>query len=101
MQQPVQGVGAQVFCRNCGKQTDGDGLYCKHCGFSVGKVSYTKAWWLLPIFLGILGGLIAYAGVRRMNKGSARLMLILSIVLWVLIVVLVGAAYYFIATTTP
>jgi hypothetical protein len=97
MQQPAQGAGAQVFCRNCGKQTDSDGLYCKHCGFSVGKVSYTKAWWLLPIFVGIPGGLIAYAGVRRMNKRSANRMLILGIVINIFVW---GTIDFLIATAT-
>ena len=30
-----------------------------------------KAWYVLPIFLGVLGGLIAYAKLRRRNKSMA------------------------------
>ena len=31
----------------------------------------SKAWYVLPIFLGVLGGLIAYAKLRRRNKSMA------------------------------
>ena len=31
----------------------------------------SKAWYILPIFLGVLGGLIAYAKLRRRNKSMA------------------------------
>ena len=31
----------------------------------------SKAWYILPIFLGILGGLIAYARLRKRSRGMA------------------------------
>jgi hypothetical protein len=53
------------------------------------------AWWLLPIFMGWLGGLIAYLVNRDIDPQRARSMLItgivLSLVLFVL-VILVGAS---------
>lgn len=100
MQPLNQATGARVICKNCGRETESDGVYCKHCGFSIAKVRYTWAWWLLPVFLSIDGGLIAYAGVRRMNKRSAGWMLILSILLFLLIIVGGVAAYYYFATAS-
>lgn len=45
-------------------------------------------WWLLPIFFGILGGVVAYIGVRDRDARKAKNMLIVSIVLTVVLTVL-------------
>lgn len=44
-----------------------------------GRAAISPAWWLLPVFFGWLGGLIAYVQVRRMDRGTARAMLALGI----------------------
>jgi hypothetical protein len=45
------------------------------------------AWWLLPIFMGWLGGLIAWLVNRDLDPDKARLMLITGIAVSVLLVV--------------
>jgi hypothetical protein len=49
------------------------------------------AWWLLPVLLPLLGGIIAYARVRPRNALWARWMLILGIVQTVLVAGIVTA----------
>ena len=41
----------------------------------------SKAWFLLPIFLGIIGGAIAWAAVRSKNPPRARKMLVLGAII--------------------
>lgn len=48
-----------------------------------GNQPTSGAWWLLPIFLTWLGGIIAWAAVKSKNKGKATGMLWLGIVLTV------------------
>ena len=52
------------------------------------KVS--KAWYLLPIFLGMLGGLIVFAALRKRNKSMAYKNLIVGIGLTMLLVIPMG-----------
>jgi hypothetical protein len=46
------------------------------------------AWWLLPIFMGWLGGLIAWLVNRGLDPGRARSMLITGIAVSAVIFVL-------------
>ena len=41
----------------------------------------SPAWWILPILLGWLGGVIAWAGTRQRDPSMARTMLIVGIVI--------------------
>ena len=62
---------------------------------SVSKKRSSRAWYLLPLFLSLLGGLIAYAGLRHVDPNLARNTLLLGIVTFVVFVglVAVGAMY--------
>ncbi|HJS27847.1 MAG TPA: hypothetical protein VJ913_12060 [Actinomycetota bacterium] len=60
-------------------------------GFPRRRVS--GAWWLLPIFMGWLGGLIAWLVNRDVDPRMARAMLITGIVVSVLLVVFLLPAY--------
>jgi len=51
--------------------------------------SHTNAWYLAPIFLGIIGGLIMYLVLKDDNPKMAKKGLVLSIVL-----VIVGVLLY-------
>jgi hypothetical protein len=51
------------------------------------------AWWLLPIFMGWLGGLIAWLVNKDVDPRMARAMLITGIVVSVLLVVFLVPAY--------
>jgi hypothetical protein len=44
------------------------------------------AWWLLPVFLNVIGGIIAYAAVRDRDPRTARHMLILGLAVFVVLV---------------
>jgi hypothetical protein len=60
-------------------------------GFPRRRVS--GAWWLLPIFMGWLGGLIAWLVNKDVDPRMARAMLITGIVVSVLLVVFLLPAY--------
>jgi ribosomal protein L40E len=104
----------QKYCRKCGAANPADSSFCEDCGADLSAVKKAAsagrgvqparavggtsgAWWLLPIFFGWLGGLIAWAVVREKDPGKARAMLIVGIILSVLgvilwtILVMVGA----------
>ena len=58
-------------------------------------VGVSAAWWLLPIFLSFIGGIIAWACVKDRDPGMAKNCLILGIVITVvpfLIVLLISVA---------
>ena len=48
---------------------------------NVERKNPSKGWYLLPIFFGILGGLVMYFIVRDDNKQMAKNGLILSVIL--------------------
>jgi hypothetical protein len=53
------------------------------------KNNSSDAWYLLPFFFGIIGGLIAYAALHDKNKGSAAGCLIFGFI-WTIIIALIG-----------
>ncbi len=50
------------------------------------------AWWLMPIFLSWLGGLVAYFAVRDKDRSKAKWLLVLGIILTALPLVFVSLA---------
>lgn len=69
-----------VLCNDCTKN------YQKETG-----TDQSKLWYLAPIFLGIIGGLLMFVALRKENWKMAKNGLILSIVLQVIgIVVAIG-----------
>ena len=94
---------ASKFCTNCGSRVNHPGAsFCSSCGMPVamaapvapayGQPAYqpspmkpvqkvSGAWWLLPIFLGALGGIIAFFAVLKRRPVMAVAMLILGIIL--------------------
>ena len=96
------------FCTSCGSELRPGSSFCGKCGTTVeqgysnpqpaynnfqgnrrlsphvhsgGKPS--AAWWLLPIFLNWLGGIIAWLGVKDRDPRMAKNCLILGIILTV------------------
>ena len=96
------------FCTSCGSELRPGASFCGKCGTTIeqgnsnpqpaynnyqgnrrlsphvhsgGKPS--AAWWLLPIFLSLLGGLIAWLGVKDRDPRMAKNCLILGIILTV------------------
>jgi len=92
------------FCNNCGSKILEKTQFCTECGNSLDNLSQTNisttpqsypqysrqggkpsaAWWLLPIFFSIIGGIIAWACIRDRDPRMAKNNLILGIILTVL-----------------
>lgn len=94
----------QVFCASCGTANPGDSLFCESCGSTLvlQESSYvitsapqyattvkktSAAWWLMPIFLGWIGGIVAWLVVKENDKSKARKLLWTGIILTVLLAV--------------
>ena len=58
--------------------------YCVSDSIDIKTKSPSKAWYLLPIFFGILGGLVMYLVVKNDDKRMAKKGLILSVVLTII-----------------
>lgn len=71
------------FCSNCGGEIDIKAKICPKCGVEQpivpGKVS--NWWYLVPIFFGIIGGLIAWIANRDRNPKKAFRFLIIGIII--------------------
>jgi DNA-binding transcriptional regulator YhcF (GntR family) len=57
---------------------------------TIEKAEPSALWWLLPIFFGILGGIIAYVGVKDDDRNMAENLLFFSILLSVILILIVG-----------
>ena len=57
----------------------------------------SEAWWLLPLFFGLIGGLIAWLVNREADPGRARAMLIVGIAVNVVVILIMMSAF----NTTP
>ena len=97
------------LCNNCGSKILEKTQFCTECGNSLDNLSQTNisttpqsypqysrqggkpsaAWWLLPIFFSIIGGIIAWACIRDRDPRMAKNNLILGIILTVLPIIVV------------
>ncbi len=106
---PVQ----QLKCNKCGVSNPAGSLYCDNCGTKLSEpvtaaaavtgskpsqVTHEKtsaAWWLLPIFLFWLGGLIGWLAVKNRDKSKAAKLLwtgIVLTILWIIAMIAISAA---------
>lgn len=85
--------GKTKYCSNCGAEIDAKAKICPKCGVEqapiVEKVS--NGWYVLPLLLGIIGGLIAWVVNKDLNPKKAREFMIFGIV-WTI----VGIAFWWI-----
>ena len=90
------------FCVYCGNEIPLDGKFCSKCGKgqqgSISSPAHAKEvqghskWpYLLPIFIGIIGGLIAYFWLRKEDPKTARNCLWLGIIVFIITFVIVLA----------
>lgn len=78
-------------CPKCLREIDGDPAFCPYCSepLKPGVAKKTSwAWWLLPIILTWLGGIIAYLCVRRTDLAKANKLMIVGFVVFGIWVVL-------------
>lgn len=55
----------------------------------------SSAWWLVPLFFGIIGGLIAYVGVKDEDEDFAYALLGAGIAITVLAILMVMIYFFF------
>ena len=80
-------------CYFCGKELPQGNNYCTHCDHETNTIDpfkktfiYKKrsvVWFLLPIFIGIIGGVIAYAALRNSDPKKGLYCLIIGVVITV------------------
>lgn len=77
------------FCSNCGAEIDIKAKICPKCGVEQpiipGKVS--NWWYLSPLFLGIIGGLIAWVVNKDVNPKKAKKLLIIGMVMPIVLII--------------
>ena len=89
-----------LFCNNCGSKILENTQFCTECGNSLDPPPQTNsstqsqypiqgrrpsaAWYLLPIFFSIIGGIISWACIRDRDPRMAKNNLILGILLTVI-----------------
>jgi len=93
-----------MFCPRCGKQIADTATFCPNCGAPISAGSATPsyaaastplqpvsgAWYLVPLFFGIIGGIIAWAVNKDKDPKRARNLLIFGIV-WTVVWIVVTA----------
>jgi|WetSurMetagenome_2_1015567.scaffolds.fasta_scaffold492479_2 uncharacterized Tic20 family protein len=78
------------FCSNCGAKINSKALICPSCGVrqAAAAEDVSSLWYLVPLFFGFIGGIVAWAVNKDRDPKKARKMMIFGILWTVLIVVL-------------
>jgi len=92
-----------VFCKHCGNELPSqDADICTHCGKLIKEMPSptsgttkqpSSAWYLLPIFFGLIGGLIMFFVLKDEDKKMAKKGLIVGIIISVLGIIIYGIMY--------
>ena len=96
--------GNNLFCNNCGSKILENTQFCTECGSSLNNSPQTNsstqsqypiqggkpsaAWYLLPIFFSVIGGIISWACIRDRDPHMAKNNLILGILLTVIPIII-------------
>jgi len=91
------------FCPNCGAEIDIKAKICPKCGVEQPIIPerISRLWWLVPLFLGAIGGLVAWLVNRERNPKTAKRLLIFGIVwavLWIIISLLIPSFLVFLSS---
>jgi RNA polymerase subunit RPABC4/transcription elongation factor Spt4 len=89
-----------ISCPACGKQVHEDDNFCPNCAkplrpnspsvhYLMKNERVSNAWYLLPVFFSILGGIIGYVGVKERDSEKAGSILACGILIFVVEVVFV------------
>ena len=83
------------YCPNCGAEIDQKARICPKCGVEQPLIpgvvkKHTRAWYLVPLILGIIGGIIGYIVIKDDDKKMATNLLIIGIIMTVVIPIVVG-----------
>lgn len=74
------------FCSNCGAEIDIKAKICPKCGVEQPVIpeKVSNWWYICPIFLGIIGGLVAWVFNKDRNPKKAKHFLVVGIVVFVI-----------------
>lgn len=86
----VDEIGNEKFCANCGTKINSKAVICPSCGVQQSglKENVSSLWYLVPLFFGFFGGIVAWAVNKDRDPKKARNMLIFGIIWTVLLVLL-------------
>lgn len=87
------------YCPNCGAEIDRKAMVCPECGVEQPSISevvkkHTSAWYLVPLILGIIGGIIGYVVIKDDDKKMATNLLIVGIIMTFVVPIVVGLALF-------
>ncbi|KXB05010.1 hypothetical protein AKJ50_01800 [candidate division MSBL1 archaeon SCGC-AAA382A13] len=88
-----------VYCRECGTETDRDAKFCSECGARM-KVEVSDLWYLVSVFLAIVGGLIAWLANKDKDPEKARNFLIVGTLITVIPIAIALIAFFSLSTST-
>lgn len=93
------------FCPNCGAEIDARAKICPKCGVEQAprKEEVSSAWYLVPFFFGIIGGLIAWLVNKDRDPKKARNFLIFGLVWTIVLIFVIWIAFIavFVAVFNP
>mgnify|MGYP001145942510 CR=1 FL=1 len=84
----------KYICSKCGAENEVGSSFCKKCGADLHAASAKKPsnwWYLLPILLGLLGGIIGYIVIKVKDKKMAKNILYVGLGTFVLGIILIAA----------
>lgn len=106
-----------MFCQKCGKEMADNAAFCPSCGAPATAVPVwssgvpqtpvepvSGAWYLVPFFFGIIGGIIAWAVNKDRDPSRARNLLIFGLVwsvVWFAVGILIAVVFFFATVPTP
>src|SRR5205807_4624629 len=104
-----------MFCKSCGRELADNAMLWPNCGPPVRGVATTAAtatpwkpvqqdsaaWYLVPLFFGIIGGIIAWAVNKDKDPKRARNLLIFGL-LWTFVpIIIIGIVLFYTLTVPP
>jgi len=87
-------VNDKYICSKCGAENEAGSSFCKKCGADFHAASAKKPsnwWYLLPILLGILGGIMGYIVIKVKDEKMAKNILYVGLGTFVLGIIFVAA----------
>ena len=84
----------KIYCDKCGAENEVGSSFCKKCGANLHGTSAEKpsnVWYLLPILLGILGGIIGYIVIKAKDERMAKNILYVGLGTFVLGIIFIAA----------
>ncbi len=91
------------FCHKCGNELPTGANYCNKCGTALINSGLkaeqrptrtpqerSSMWYLAPILIGLIGGIIAYFIIRKDDPKKARNCMVIGFGLFIVYVIIIG-----------